>query len=641
MLAVQALADAFAPGASPEACASLAQTLAQVAREDEPWLLEGLAKTDVVARAIAFAQSEEADQKVLQSVLASLVNLAAMGGVVMVKKQGGFDFLVQHLKGTRPALVYFATAGVQNMMADDECVQQAVHGEVDVLLEQLLEENKNAETRRFASGALVNIIEAEKRMSQPPPPPAPTTPNRAKAPGAISLPKLPGLIRSVSAIAGQSPRPSVGTLPTLPGGTGAGTSADGAAAGDRSAKQLWQEGARRARRSPEEIAAMLARAKTEREEQDRRAAEQRAQQEAEERAKAAAEEQARLAAEAKAKAGAEAQAAEEAALAEEVRAAEQARLAVEEKKRLEAEAKAQAKAKAEAKAAKEAKAAADAKAAKEAKTAAEAKATKEAKAAKEAKTKAETAKRALEEKSRQEKQAEAEAKAAERKLREEQAAEKARLKAEEKARAAAEAKAAEEARLLALANAETKVDTWLEAPKGRRNSRELGLKPDDDDATTMTMATEQTETASASAAVPESLPALPAHATRGPTPSETKASPPTMTKAKARARAEEARVEANAQAKATVTRKEKQLTAEARVPEDKWPGQSAASATPVGESRLAAGAKAVEEVRLDAKVKTAAPAAPAAPAASAAPAAPAAPASPATPATPATPASPA
>ena len=84
MLAVQALADAFAPGASPEACASLAQTLAQVAREDEPGLLEGLAKTDVVARAIAFAQSEEADQKVLQSVLVSLVNLAAMGGVALL-----------------------------------------------------------------------------------------------------------------------------------------------------------------------------------------------------------------------------------------------------------------------------------------------------------------------------------------------------------------------------------------------------------------------------------------------------------------------------------------------------------------------------------------------------------------------------
>ena len=160
ILSADELAELFKSGATPQACHELAFTLSHVVGPDEQAMVVGLHRTDVVSKAVTLVRQPDAELAVHHSVLGALVNLACIGGGTTVKQQGGFDLMLAQLHSKTLSVVYYAVAGVQNMVADLECLQRVVDTDSDVILEQLFD-HENEAIRRFATGALANICEVE------------------------------------------------------------------------------------------------------------------------------------------------------------------------------------------------------------------------------------------------------------------------------------------------------------------------------------------------------------------------------------------------------------------------------------------------------------------------------------------------
>ena len=158
---LQSCLASFDAGATPESVYGLAYLLSHVVGEDEAAMLRSLGEAPrAIPQAIALARSTaaEGDVAVMKDLLSALANLACIGGVSLVKQQGGFELMLEQLRAEQVSVMYYALAGVQNMAGDLECHQQLLATESDRVLEALLEHPRDS-IRRLATGALVNISE--------------------------------------------------------------------------------------------------------------------------------------------------------------------------------------------------------------------------------------------------------------------------------------------------------------------------------------------------------------------------------------------------------------------------------------------------------------------------------------------------
>ena len=158
---LQSCLASFDAGATPESVYGLAYLLSHVVGEDEAAMLLSLGEAPrAIPQAIALARSTaaEGDVAVMKDLLSALANLACIGGVSLVKQQGGFELMLEQLRAEQVSVMYYALAGVQNMAGDLECHQQLLASESDRVLEALLEHPRDS-IRRLATGALVNISE--------------------------------------------------------------------------------------------------------------------------------------------------------------------------------------------------------------------------------------------------------------------------------------------------------------------------------------------------------------------------------------------------------------------------------------------------------------------------------------------------
>ena len=139
---LQSCLASFDAGATPEAVYGLAYLLSHVVGEDEAAMLRSLGEAPrAIPQAIALARSTaaEGDVAVMKDLLSALANLACIGGVSLVKQQGGFALMLEQLRAEQASVMYSALAGVQNMAGDLECHQQLLATESDRVLEALLE----------------------------------------------------------------------------------------------------------------------------------------------------------------------------------------------------------------------------------------------------------------------------------------------------------------------------------------------------------------------------------------------------------------------------------------------------------------------------------------------------------------------
>ena len=142
---------------------ALATRLSHAAGPEEKLLVAALKATTIVRTAVDVAAQRREDAPLQHAVLGSLVNLACIGGHQIVKAQGGFAHMLESLRSPKKSVQYFAVAGVQNMVGDRECLQAVVDTDSDVILEEMLS-SPSEEIRRFATGALANISEVQKRV---------------------------------------------------------------------------------------------------------------------------------------------------------------------------------------------------------------------------------------------------------------------------------------------------------------------------------------------------------------------------------------------------------------------------------------------------------------------------------------------
>ena len=142
---------------------ALATRLSHAAGPEEKLLVAALKATTIIRTAVDVAAQRREDAPLQHAVLGSLVNLACIGGHQIVKAQGGFAHMLESLRSPKKSVQYFAVAGVQNMVGDRECLQAVVDTDSDVILEEMLS-SPSEEIRRFATGALANISEVQKRV---------------------------------------------------------------------------------------------------------------------------------------------------------------------------------------------------------------------------------------------------------------------------------------------------------------------------------------------------------------------------------------------------------------------------------------------------------------------------------------------
>jgi len=144
-------------------------TLAHVTGAEEAQLLAGLEERQVVQKAVDLARQQDKldPSKVVQSVLGALVNLACIGGVKLIKEQGGFDLMLDQLESVVPAVQMYAVAGIQNTGRDSECAWKVVLSGKEMAIAKILVKTDNEQLKRFATGALANIKAV--KDSEPPP----------------------------------------------------------------------------------------------------------------------------------------------------------------------------------------------------------------------------------------------------------------------------------------------------------------------------------------------------------------------------------------------------------------------------------------------------------------------------------------
>ena len=88
--------------------------------------------------------------------LGSLVNLACIGGVELIKKQQGFELMLEGLRSDVYAVRYYAVAGLQNACAkDNACAWRVVqtNSEAKAKIEARLKKRKTDRKMGTGQGA--------------------------------------------------------------------------------------------------------------------------------------------------------------------------------------------------------------------------------------------------------------------------------------------------------------------------------------------------------------------------------------------------------------------------------------------------------------------------------------------------------
>lgn len=150
-----------------EAVSELAHVLSEVSDAECAPLLRALARLDVVRRLVRLLSTVErgAHTHLVHIGLSALVNVADIGGALLVKRDGGLDLLLRLLHSPADAdeaVVFLATAGVQNVLStpqmanDSDCMQKLVRCDAEAVLQRLAG-HANPSVSRSAEGALANL----------------------------------------------------------------------------------------------------------------------------------------------------------------------------------------------------------------------------------------------------------------------------------------------------------------------------------------------------------------------------------------------------------------------------------------------------------------------------------------------------
>ncbi|KAJ1616115.1 hypothetical protein T492DRAFT_1108432 [Pavlovales sp. CCMP2436] len=149
---------------SKEAVSELAHILSEVEEEECIPLIRALARLDAIRLLVRLLTNVDmgAHQHLAHIGVSALVNVADIGGALLVKRDGGLDLLLAQLRAPDESLLFLAAAGLQNvlstpqMASDSDCMQKLVRCGAEVTLRQLASHH-NHSIGRSASGALANL----------------------------------------------------------------------------------------------------------------------------------------------------------------------------------------------------------------------------------------------------------------------------------------------------------------------------------------------------------------------------------------------------------------------------------------------------------------------------------------------------
>lgn len=149
------------------AISELAHLLSEVADEHCIALIRSLARLDVVRLLVRLLSMIDlvAHSHLAHIGLSALVNVADIGGALLVKRDGGLDLLLALMRSPTESFVFLATAGVQNVLStpqmanDADCMQKLVRCGAEATLQQLAG-HANPSISRSATGALANLAQS-------------------------------------------------------------------------------------------------------------------------------------------------------------------------------------------------------------------------------------------------------------------------------------------------------------------------------------------------------------------------------------------------------------------------------------------------------------------------------------------------
>jgi hypothetical protein len=128
-----------------------APTLAELERSGAVHAIVRLA-----TESLAYINLSELELETRYNVLSILANLADLEGHALVRASGGFQLMLSQLSSTDETIVYYAIAGVQNMISDDQCTEQLIRQGYEPTL-QLLTSTRMPEIAECAHNALTNV----------------------------------------------------------------------------------------------------------------------------------------------------------------------------------------------------------------------------------------------------------------------------------------------------------------------------------------------------------------------------------------------------------------------------------------------------------------------------------------------------
>mmetsp|Transcript_12105 Transcript_12105/g.31668 ORF Transcript_12105/g.31668 Transcript_12105/m.31668 type:complete len:649 (-) Transcript_12105:390-2336(-) len=132
---------------------------------DEAAAVEAVERVELIGPLIQLLleQINASDRHLVYVGLSILVNLADMGGALLVHAHGGFELLCSLLRANDLSVRYYAVAGVQNLLSTPECAARAQGTGVEEVLYAMLEDtdNDNEQIARCAAGAIANIRRAD------------------------------------------------------------------------------------------------------------------------------------------------------------------------------------------------------------------------------------------------------------------------------------------------------------------------------------------------------------------------------------------------------------------------------------------------------------------------------------------------
>lgn len=153
-----------ASGGTKEAVSRLAHALSEVSDADAVPLVRALARLGVVRLLVRLLSTIDllALAHLAHIGLSALVNVADIGGALVVKRDGGLDLLLAQMRSPDESAVFLATAGVHNVlstprMADDaDCMLRLVRCGAEATLRQLAAHPSHA-ISKSAQGALADL----------------------------------------------------------------------------------------------------------------------------------------------------------------------------------------------------------------------------------------------------------------------------------------------------------------------------------------------------------------------------------------------------------------------------------------------------------------------------------------------------